>query len=111
MAGYAAAQPQYRSAVGGPALQYAQQYGDYAVWQQSMIDTKEFQASLKYWQQHLGKDPEPLDMPTTFPRPKVLQPDGAAVTATMSGVAHMIRDMTRPHGAVKMFVHNLYPSS
>ncbi|HHB89900.1 MAG TPA: amino acid adenylation domain-containing protein, partial [Anaerolineae bacterium] len=47
------------------------QYADFAAWQRKWLESKEAQAQLAYWKEHLAGHPTFLPLPTDHPRPPV----------------------------------------
>jgi amino acid adenylation domain-containing protein len=47
------------------------QYADYAVWQRQLFDSEFLETQLAYWREHLGGEPQVLNLPTDRPRPPV----------------------------------------
>ncbi len=45
------------------------QYADFAVWQRKWYETEAKDEQLAFWKENLGKNPEPLELPTDFVRP------------------------------------------
>ncbi|MEM7346740.1 MAG: condensation domain-containing protein, partial [Chloroflexota bacterium] len=50
-----------------PALSI--QYADFAVWQSEQLQGSYYEKQLTYWQQTLGDDPAPIQLPADYPRP------------------------------------------
>jgi len=45
------------------------QYSDYAVWQREWLKDEALKDLINFWEQELGKNPPPLELPTDKPRP------------------------------------------
>nr|WP_240457758.1 non-ribosomal peptide synthetase [Halomonas socia] len=61
------------------------QYSDYARQQQERVATGAIHKELKYWNDHLGDDVPPLDIPTDHAYPKRLGFNGAAQRFVLEG--------------------------
>ncbi|MFH8342787.1 amino acid adenylation domain-containing protein [Streptomyces sp. AM6-12] len=60
------------------------QYADYTLWQRDVLGDESDPESLSarqlaYWREALADLPQPLDLPTDRPRPRVMSPDGDRV--------------------------------
>jgi amino acid adenylation domain-containing protein len=53
------------------------QYGDYAAWQRGWLSGAVLEEQVGFWRDHLGMDPEPLELPADRPRPAVQSGRGA----------------------------------
>ncbi|MBS0263261.1 MAG: amino acid adenylation domain-containing protein, partial [Planctomycetes bacterium] len=64
---------------GQPALlpELTIQYADYALWQRQWLQGTRRERQLEYWKSHLAGVPQVLELPTDYPRPAVLQHQGA----------------------------------
>jgi amino acid adenylation domain-containing protein len=60
------------------------QYADYAVRQQSWLETDEYKRQLDFWKRHLKDAPPLLELPNDFPRPSVQRCRGARVSEFLS---------------------------
>jgi len=71
----------YRAARGGgeepPASEL--QYADFAAWQGARLSGKRLAKELAYWKEQLSPEPEPLELPTDFPRLAVASHRGGRV--------------------------------
>ena len=47
------------------------QYADYAAWQREWLSGYVLEQHIAYWKEHIGLQPETLELPTDFPRPAV----------------------------------------
>jgi len=56
------------------------QYGDYSRWQAQWEGAEAWEESLRFWRQHLGDDPQVLELPSDRPRPVESNHEGAAYT-------------------------------
>ncbi|MGE5325129.1 MAG: condensation domain-containing protein [Actinomycetota bacterium] len=52
------------------------QYGDFAKWQREQLNGERLRSMLDYWKEHLAGAPHFLQVPTDFPRPQRLAPEG-----------------------------------
>lgn len=65
------------SAGGIPALpELPLQYADFAKWQREQLNGEKLRSMLDYWKEQLAGAPPFLQMPTDFPRPARLAPEG-----------------------------------
>ncbi|MBN2109391.1 MAG: amino acid adenylation domain-containing protein, partial [Deltaproteobacteria bacterium] len=66
-------------AAGGRSVlpELAIQYTDYAAWQRTWIENKDFSADIAFWKQRLGGKLPVLQMPADYPRPEDPHNDGA----------------------------------
>ncbi|NYE25983.1 non-ribosomal peptide synthetase [Pigmentiphaga litoralis] len=55
------------------------QFTDFAVWQRNQIDSGAFAKDIDYWNNYLGKDVPPLELPLDFKRPDAQTFSGSAV--------------------------------
>ncbi|MFI7344366.1 amino acid adenylation domain-containing protein [Streptomyces sp. NPDC050085] len=60
------------------------QYADYTLWQRDMLGDESDPTSLSarqlaYWRETLADLPQPIDLPTDRPRPRVISPEGDRV--------------------------------
>ena len=59
------------------------QYGDFAEWQQSWMQTPDAERQLSYWKEHLGGQLPTLELPTDRPRPSRVAHLGARELAVI----------------------------
>ncbi|HSE16459.1 MAG TPA: condensation domain-containing protein, partial [Pyrinomonadaceae bacterium] len=75
------------------------QYADYAVWQREYLQGEVYEEQLAYWKQQLAGVPPMLELPTDYPRPKVLSHRGAMVQIGLSTqVTSALKDLSRREG-------------
>ena len=55
------------------------QYADFAVWQREWLSGEVLEEQINYWKKTIGLNPEPLNLPTDFPRPPVQTFNGASL--------------------------------
>ncbi|RLD14271.1 non-ribosomal peptide synthetase, partial [candidate division KSB1 bacterium] len=55
------------------------QYADFAVWQREWLSGDVLQEQIDFWKSTIGLNPEPLNLPTDFPRPAVQTFNGASL--------------------------------
>ena len=67
-----------------PLAELTVQYPDFAVWQQQFLAREESDRQLAWWREQLAELPEPLDLPTDFPRPRALQFEGGLASRELS---------------------------
>ncbi len=63
-----------------PLAELTVQYPDFAAWQQKFLAREELGQQLAWWREQLAELPEPLDLPTDFPRPRTPQFEGGLVS-------------------------------
>eukprot|EP00928_Gymnodinium_smaydae_P035921 TRINITY_DN25197_c0_g1_i1.p1 TRINITY_DN25197_c0_g1~~TRINITY_DN25197_c0_g1_i1.p1 ORF type:complete len:3636 (-),score=588.32 TRINITY_DN25197_c0_g1_i1:193-9861(-) len=74
------------------------QYADFAYWQRQWMAQGQMDQQLSYWEKAL-EGLETLQLPTDFPRPADLQPDGESITVQIeSGTVKRLRSLLRTHG-------------
>ncbi|MDM8557190.1 non-ribosomal peptide synthase/polyketide synthase [Candidatus Parabeggiatoa sp. HSG14] len=59
------------------------QYTDYVVWQRNWLKDNVLERQLTYWKEKLAGYPELLELPTDYPRPKVMRYQGAKLQTTL----------------------------
>jgi amino acid adenylation domain-containing protein len=80
---------------GAPGLpELPVQYGDFAAWQQGWLAGERLDRELEHWRQRLAGGPEPLELPTDRPRPRVRSSRGGSRPLDLSpepwgAVAHL----------------------
>ncbi|HHJ52330.1 MAG TPA: amino acid adenylation domain-containing protein, partial [Caldithrix abyssi] len=55
------------------------QYADFAAWQRAWLQGEVLEEQINYWKNTIGVNPEPLNLPTDFPRPPVQTFRGASL--------------------------------
>lgn len=60
------------------------QYGDYAVWQQSILNTSRIENQLEYWTEKVKNTLEKIELPLDFERPPIRTGKGAAYSFDLS---------------------------
>ncbi len=55
------------------------QYADFAVWQRNWLQGAVLEEQIDFWKSTIGMNPEPLNLPTDFPRPAVQTFNGASM--------------------------------
>ncbi|WP_212003973.1 non-ribosomal peptide synthase/polyketide synthase [Chitinophaga sp. HK235] len=76
------------------------QYKDYAYWQESAPQKEKLLQSKAYWHQQLSGNLPVLELPATFPRPKLKTYNGAQLTHVFSPeFLHRLQDFSGQHGA------------
>ncbi len=76
------------------------QYADFAKWQQQFLQGERLEQQLHYWKNKLGINPEPLELPTDFPRPAQLSFDGATLPFRLeSNLVQHLHRLSRQHDA------------
>ena len=82
-----------------PLPELALQYADFATWQSNVFQGKTLAASLKYWRNHLGKNPPDLDLPTDHARPAVQTYCGDTIKLVLSPtLSEALRSLSRKEG-------------
>ncbi len=56
------------------------QYADFAYWQRQWLKGEVLDAQINFWKEQIGINPEPLNLPTDFPRPPVQTFNGSTVS-------------------------------
>ncbi len=62
-------------------------YGDFAAWQQAWLQGDELRRQTAHWVQKLSPLPEPLDLPSSRPRPPSMSGNGRSFQLDLSGAA------------------------
>jgi len=76
------------------------QYADFAKWQLEFLQGERLEQQLSYWKQKLGINPEPLALPTDYPRPSQLSFDGATMPFRLEPVlVQQLHRLSRKHDA------------
>ncbi|MDZ7375436.1 MAG: amino acid adenylation domain-containing protein, partial [candidate division KSB1 bacterium] len=76
------------------------QYGDFAKWQNQFMQGERLAEQLEYWKNKLGVNPEPLELPTDFPRPAQLSFDGATLPFRLErALVQQLHRLSRQHEA------------
>jgi len=60
------------------------QYADFAQWQRGWLSGDILEEQINFWKETIGINPEPLNLPTDFPRPPVQTFNGSSVSKTYS---------------------------
>jgi len=68
----------FRQGQPAPLPELPLQYHDYAAWQRANATDSRWETGLSFWERHLARAPEQLQLPTDRPRPPVLSPYGAS---------------------------------
>ena len=72
------------------------QYADFASWQRELVDNETFVDQLRFWQNHLGSNISPVNLPSDRPQPAHRSHGGAHCSKTFSrGLSHSIKAMCR----------------
>ncbi len=80
-------------------------YADFVRWQRELLASAEGERLWSFWQRELAGELTPLALPTDFPRPPVLTPQGAsAPLALETGVWEKLRGVARAHGTTPFAV-------
>ncbi|HVU25276.1 MAG TPA: amino acid adenylation domain-containing protein, partial [Opitutus sp.] len=80
-------------------------YADFVRWQRELLAGAEGGRLWAFWQRELAGELAPLALPTDFPRPPVLAPQGASAPLTLpAGVWEKIRGVARAHGTTPFAV-------
>ncbi|MDQ0045975.1 amino acid adenylation domain-containing protein/non-ribosomal peptide synthase protein (TIGR01720 family) [Paenibacillus polymyxa] len=88
---------------GLPALTI--QYKDYAVWQQSQLQSEQMKQQEVYWLDVFREDITLLDMPTNYARPSVRSYEGEMLTfAFDEQMIHVIKEMEKQTGTTMYMV-------
>lgn len=82
------------------------QYADYAAWQRRVpaADSKQWQASLDFWQQHLNGAPGLLTLPTDHPRPALQSYRGAVLHFRLDAAQTVALQALARHHEVTLFM-------
>ncbi|MBT8423190.1 MAG: amino acid adenylation domain-containing protein, partial [Gammaproteobacteria bacterium] len=92
----------YEAATGQPAetpAPLAVQYGDFAVWQRTWLDSGEIDRQSQYWQKQLAGLPPLLELPTDRPRAAAMRYRGASVLRVLPAtLAAQLRQLSRDNG-------------
>ncbi|MEV1085171.1 amino acid adenylation domain-containing protein [Streptomyces sp. NPDC050211] len=112
-----------RSAGSAPAWEpLPVQYADYTLWQRDVLgdeaDPESVSArQLAYWREALADLPQPLDLPTDRPRPRVMSPEGDRVPfsldpALLASVEKLAAELDTTvsmvmHAALGVLLHHL----
>lgn len=78
------------------------QYKDYAIWQNTFLNSKQAQVHQTYWQQKLH-DSRPLDLPTDYPRPANQTFQGAIIPLKLSSKSLRILEQFSKQYQVSQF--------
>ena len=74
------------------------QYADYALWQRRWLEAGEQARQLSYWQDALGNEHDPLELPTDHPRPALPSQRGRRLEfAIDTALADGLRELARQH--------------
>ena len=60
------------------------QYADFAQWQRGWLSGEVLEEQIAFWKKSIGLNPEPLNLPTDFPRPPVQTFNGNSISKTYS---------------------------
>jgi len=60
------------------------QYGDFALWQRSYLETKSVENQLNYWKKQLASAPDLLELPYDHPRPPKFSGNGDSQSLVLS---------------------------
>jgi amino acid adenylation domain-containing protein len=83
---------------GHPEPEY--QYIDYVYWEREWTGGDKFRAHLDYWKQQFETEPEPLQLPTDYTRPRVKTDAGSIEKLTLPlELAESLRAFARGEGA------------
>ncbi|ACB75248.1 non-ribosomal peptide synthetase [Opitutus terrae] len=69
----------------GPLPAVSGTYSAFVRWQRSLLASREGEELRRWWLQELAGELPTLALPTDFPRPAVLEPQGASVPVTLPG--------------------------
>ena len=76
------------------------QYADFAAWQRRWMRGEVLAGQLAYWKERLGGSPQPLELPTDRPRPRVHGFRGGALRVDMPvGLYRDLRAFSRDEGS------------
>ncbi|HVB38073.1 MAG TPA: amino acid adenylation domain-containing protein, partial [Vicinamibacterales bacterium] len=94
-AGYAEA----RRGAPSPRGPLARQYKDYAAWQQALLASPAMERTRAFWRSQFATPPEPLALPTDYPRPAVQQFEGDRAIVELGPWARAaVERFARDHG-------------
>ncbi len=80
-------------------------YADFVRWQRELLAGAEGARLWSFWRRELAGGLSPLALPTDFPRPPALAPQGASVPLALeAGVWEKIRGVARAHGTTPFTV-------
>ncbi len=76
------------------------QYADFAVWQREWLSGAVLQEQIDYWKATIGLNPEPLHLPTDFPRPAVQTFNGSSLDRLYSAeLLQKLKHLAQENGA------------
>lgn len=83
-----------------PLPELSIQYADFASWQRQWLSGDRLETQLAYWKTALGNSPQPVELPTDYPRPAIQSSRGASVTAKFPpDLSEGIKAFSRRQGA------------
>jgi amino acid adenylation domain-containing protein len=95
--------PLYEAFVEGkpsPLRELPVQYADFAVWQQSWLQSETITRQLDYWKKQLAGMPDTLELPTDRRRPAALSSRGTTERVVLArGLADRLVELSRREGA------------
>ncbi|MEA5549589.1 amino acid adenylation domain-containing protein [Anabaena cylindrica UHCC 0172] len=98
----------YSAAVKGSHIslpELAIQYGDYAEWQETWLQTQAIQQQLAYWEQTLASPLPILDLPVDKIRPASQTFDGAVLREPLSAsITHSLEELAKAEGVTFFMV-------
>lgn len=78
------------------------QYGDFALWQQELVEHGHWEEGMRYWRQRLDGIPSALELPTDHPRPALQGFRGDIVTFSLPpDLLRRLGDLAAEHGATR----------
>ncbi|MGG0792541.1 amino acid adenylation domain-containing protein [Brevibacillus laterosporus] len=81
------------------------QYKDYAVWQQTWLQSEQYKAQERFWLEQLSKELPVLELPTDYPRPAVKSFSGDQVAFTLDAeTTQGLHRIAREHGSTLYMV-------
>ncbi|WP_197262107.1 non-ribosomal peptide synthetase [Brevibacillus laterosporus] len=81
------------------------QYKDYAVWQQTWLQSEQYEAQERFWLEKLSGELPVLELPTDYPRPAVKSFKGDQVAFTLDAeTTQGLHRVAREHGSTLYMV-------
>ena len=75
------------------------QYADFAHWQRQWLKDEALDEQINFWKEKIGLNPEPLNLPTDFPRPSVQTFNGHSEAVTVpADVLSALKDLSKQEG-------------
>ncbi len=81
------------------------QYADFALWQRNWLQGAELEQQIHFWQEAIGENPPPLELPADFKRPPVQTFAGQTIHSQLPPeLAAKINDLARQQGSTLFMI-------